>query len=175
MRPDRRRPNDARVQHAVDPMVLNIGVPPGQLGRNVGTRIGGSDDCVGIGIAQGRCLVDRQLERRAAEQRRETHSLAVAASDHRAVARFEIADRPTERRRGEAQQPRAGGRGRLPDLHPADHDSRAAPGRTLIGRKRRVALDEGDASRRKAKLLGDDLPDCGARARAEVDLARRTR
>ena len=170
MRPNRRRPNDARMRHAVDAVILDIGVPGGQLCGNVRTRVGGSDDCVSIGIAQGRCLVDGQFECRAANQRRETHRPTVAASDHHAVARLEITNGPIKGRRGETQQARAGGGGRLPDLNPADHYSSTAPGRTLIGRKRSVAFDQSDASRRKAKFLGDDLPDGGARSGSKVDL-----
>ena len=41
----------------------------------------------------------------------------------------------------------------------------------LVGRKRGIALDQIDAFGPDAQLLGDHLPDRGARAGAEIDLA----
>ena len=69
------------------------------------------------------------------------------------------------------EQRAARGRRRLADLHAADLDREAAPGRALVGRQRGVALDDLDARERHVELVGGDLRERRRDAGAEIDLA----
>src|SRR5208282_4092930 len=91
--------------------------------------------------------------------------------DDLTVPRVEVARGTAEGRRGKGKQTRPRCRSRLSNLNAADHDPRAAAGRSLIGREGGVALDQRNALGREAELLCDDLAERGARPRAEVDLA----
>ena len=72
---------------------------------------------------------------------------------------------------GLVEQRRLGGRGRIAQLHAADLDRQAAPGRALLGRQRGVALHELDHAQRHIELFGDDLRQRRRDAGAEIDLA----
>ena len=149
--------------------IVNISSIIGETG-NIGQANYAASKSGLFGLTKTLALEAARELKKAGKLEEDSPGVTVAASDHHAVARLEITNGPIKGRRGETQQARAGGGGRLPDLNPADHYSSTAPGRTLIGRKRSVAFDQSDASRRKAKFLGDDLPDGGARSGSKVDL-----
>ena len=132
-RADRRRTDHAGMQHAVDAMVLNVDVPRGQLGRQIGTRVRGADDRIGRGIAQRRRLVDGEIEPSPADQRAEPDRFAATAAEDGAVLGVEVIGRTLNFGCRQRDQTRPRRRRGLANLHAADHDSRAAAGRTLVG------------------------------------------
>ena len=63
-----------------------------------------------------------------------------------------------------------GGR-RVAQLHAAELDGEAAPGRALVGRERGIAGDDPRARERQIELFGDHLTERGVGSGAEIDLA----
>ncbi len=79
--------------------------------------------------------------------------------------------RHAEASRGHFDQRLACGRRRLSELHAANLDRQAPPGRTLVRGQRRVALDQRDAVERQVEFLGHNLAEGGPHTGAEIDLA----
>src|ERR1043166_6252331 len=124
-------------------------------------------------VIRRRLLLDRLLgierERKsfAADQFGVAHLLA-AAGDH-AIGDGEIAG--AELLGGFREQGLKRGRRGLTQLHAADRDREAAPGRTLFGCERRIAFDQLDARDRHIEFVRHDLAQRRGDAGAEVDLA----
>ena len=161
-RADRRRPDDAPVQHAGHAEVLHVGEAAGHLVRNVEARHRLADDLVVLRVLRSAgFVVELEREDLAADELAVADPLAAGADDavgDREVLRLGAPDAwpassssaPCARRR------------RLADLHAAVLDRQAAAGRALVGRERGVALDDCDAVERHVELLGDDLRQRGA-------------
>ena len=62
-------------------------------------------------------------------------------------------------------------RGRLAQRHRRDLDGLAGDGRALVGNKRGIAEHDDDARKGHVEFFGDDLPERGADAGAEIDMA----
>src|SRR5262249_1895823 len=167
---NRRRAHDAAVQHAGHREVLHVGEAAGDLVGNVDARLRLADDLVILRRLLLHRLfgIERDREVFPADQLAVADLLA-AARDH-AVGDGEIAR--AELLGGFREQRLPRGRCGLAQLHAADLDAQAAPGRALIRRELGVAFHQFDARYRHVELVRHDLAERGRYAGAAIDLAR---
>ena len=161
------------MQHARHLEILHVGEAARDFVRNVEPCDGLADDRVGCRVFQRRLGVDLHREIALADD----FGISDAASrrlrcGRRARRRLRAARRAFSRLRRE----RLARSGRsLPDLHAAVLDREAAESRSLVGRQRRVALDDRDPLERHRQFFGGDLRHRRVDAGAEVHLARKHR
>ena len=159
------------MQHARHAEVLHVGELAGDLVGNIDARHRLADHLVVLGVLRlGRLgVVELEGELLAADQLAVADLLAAAADDAVGDRELFLLDAEALGRLVEQRVPR--GRRRVADLHAAELDREAAPGRALVGREQRVAGDQVDAgngtSSSSATICAQRRRDAGA----EIDLA----
>ena len=168
---DRRRADHAAMQHAGHAEVLHVGETSRHFVRDIDARHRLADDLVVLGVLAGGgfAVVELERERLAADQLAVADAFVAGTDD--AVGDPEFLLLGTEALGRFVEKRGLGRRRRVAQLHAADLDGEAAPGRALVGRERSVALDELDHGQRHVELLGDHLQQRSRDAGAEVDLA----
>ena len=114
-------------------------------------------------------MVERERESLAADQLAIACLLVAAAYD--SVRDFQLGDASAELFRREINERALRQGAGIADLHAADLDGEAAECRSLVGRQRRVALNDRDFAQRHIELFGGDLGQRRAHPGAEIDLA----
>ena len=160
------------MQHSLALVILHVREASGDLVGNVDPSDRLPDDRVVLRVLERRLGVDNEAEVLAADERRVGDAFAAGLRHDDAVLDDDGVLVDAELRGALGNQRLAAGGRCLADLHPAVLDGQAAERDALVGRQRRVALDDGDAIERHRELLGGDLRHRRADSRAEVDLPR---
>ena len=164
------RAHHAAMQHAGHAHVVDVNQFAGRLRRQVGARHRLPDDGVGVDGLDLNVVSQLEADGLAGDQFAVADAAVVAAADQ-AVFDREVFHRKLKPFRGARDQemPRLGGR--LAQGHRRDLDGLAGDGRALIGNPRGIAEYDDDARKGHVEFLGDDLPERGANAGAEIDMA----
>ena len=164
------RTNDAAMQHAGHAHIVDVNQFAGRLRRQIDARHGLSDDGVGVGRLHRNVVRQFKLDGFARDQFAIADAAIVLAADQ-AVFDDEILDRKLQplRRTRDQKLPRL--RRGLAQRHGGDLDGFAGDRRALIGHERGIAEHDDDARKGYVEFLGDDLPERGANAGAEIDMA----
>ena len=164
------RTHDAAMQHAGHAHVVNVNQFAGRLRRQIDARHGLPDDGVGIGGLHGNIIGQFKLDGLARDQFAIADAAIILAADQ-AVFNDEILDRKFQPRRGTRDQKLPRLRRGLAQRHGGDLDRFARNRRALIGDERGIAEHDDDARKGHVEFLRDDLPERGADAGAEIDMA----
>ena len=164
------RAHHAAVQHAGHAHVVNIDQFAGRLGRQVDARHRLPDDAVGADGLDRNVVGEFEADGLAGDQFAVGDAAIVPAADQ-AVLDDEILDRQLQPLRGARDQEVPRLCRRLAQRHRRDLDGLAGDGRALIGNERGIAEHDDDAGKGHVEFFGDDLPERGANAGAEIDMA----
>ena len=164
------RTDDAAMQHAGHAHVVNVDQFAGRLRRQIDARHGLADDGVGVGGLDRNVIRQFKPDGFARDQFAIADAAIVLAADQ-AVFDDEILDRKLQPRRGTRDQKLPRLRRGLAQRHGGDLDRFAGDRRALIGDERCIAKHDDDARKGYVEFLRDDLPERGADAGAEIDMA----
>ena len=165
-----RRTHDAAVQHAGQAHVVNVDQLARCLCRQIDARHGLADDAVGIGGLHRHVIGQFQPDGFARNQFAVADAAIVLAADQ-AVLDDEFFNGKLQPLRGARDQKLPRLCRRLAQRHGGDLDRFAGDRRALVGHQRRIAKHDDDTGKGHVQLFGDDLPQRGADAGAEIDMA----
>ena len=164
------RTNDAAMQHAGHAHVVDVHQFAGRLRRQIDARHRLADDGVGAGGLHRNIVRQFKADGFARDQFAIADAAIVLAADQ-AVFDDELFNRKLQPLRGARDQKLPRLRCGLAQRHGGDLDRFAGDRRALIGHERRIAQHDDDTRKGHVEFFGDDLPECGANAGAEIDMA----
>ena len=164
------RPHHPAVQHVRQAHIVYVGGFTGRLGRNIDARGAGAHQAILRLRFQRRVAGNRQFDMTAGHQLGVAERLPLRAADH-ALLQRQLFHRRIEALRRLAQQPTARFGGGVAQRHGGDLQRGAGDGGALIRRAFGVAQHHSHLIHAQVQLFGDDLPERGAHAGAEIDMA----